>query len=124
MMADIEEHARAGSLARIIWPVDVAALDLDVLVLARDRTGDFAHGRAWPAPTAPLPSQWERLGEGTSHSDLPQSTGGQTATGTIGTLLRAYDEDGRFLGLVESLDGCWQPRLAIPDETSLTGPEP
>jgi tRNA pseudouridine55 synthase len=69
----------------VMWPADVATLDLDVLLVRSDRADDFTHGRAW-------------------------AVGGGDAPGSV----RVYDERGRFLGLAERVEEAWQPRLAIP----------
>jgi hypothetical protein len=93
-LANLETLADGLAWERVLWPVDVAGMHLDVAIANQERAADFEHGRSWieapaaetkhrvePAPlpsqvdataslplqldvTTPLLSQWERLGEG------------------------------------------------------------
>jgi len=69
----------------MLWPVDTASPDLDVILVSAERRADFAHGRGWPI----------------------------TSSAAYGEV-RAYDEYGSYLGLAEATEGGWQPRLAVP----------
>ena len=78
----------SGAWDEIFWPADVAAADLDAMIASRERAVDFLHGRSW--------------------------TQESPATRLVEQLVRAYDEDGAFLGLAQQMNAGWQPRLAIP----------
>jgi tRNA pseudouridine55 synthase len=96
------EIADASAWDRVLWPVDVAALDLDATIVGRERVTDFVHGRSW-------------IGSEHVSSELVDGR-------KEGGLVRVYDEQGDFLGLVEHVNAAWQPRLSIP--AAAQGPEP
>ena len=91
------EIAEAAGLDRVVWPVDVAAMDLDAIIVGGERAADFLHGRSW-------------TGTGPSGAAEPESIDGRREQKSV----RVYDEDGGFLGLAEQVESGWQPRLAIP----------
>jgi tRNA pseudouridine55 synthase len=95
----VPESADVDSWNAILWPPDIAALDLDVVLASRERAADFAHGRSW-------------VGE--SSAGVSLASPGDTDR----KMVRVYDEDGSFLGLAERVADGWQPRLAIPSTST------
>jgi len=89
--------AEAAAWDRVVWPVDVAAMDLEAIIVGRERAADFLHGRSWI-----------ETGPSTADESEGSNDGGEQKS------VRVYDEDGGFLGLVEKVESAWQPRLAIP----------
>jgi tRNA pseudouridine55 synthase len=82
----LKEQAAAGRWESLVEPADRPLLDLPATVLAPETVQHFAYGRRW-RPTA---------------GGAPRDA-------------RAYDIDGRFLGLLRpaELPACWQPALSF-----------
>ncbi len=110
MLDRLEQLANAASLESALWGVDVAGWDLDAIITARERALDFEHGRAWPLD----PMQTEAVDHAVIRENADGAIEGDAPRKSDEGLVRVYDEDGAFLGLVEAINGLWQPRLAIP----------
>lgn len=102
MLDRLEELASQASLEAALWPVDVAASDLGAIITGRERAVDIAHGRAWLSE----PTETGAADDGAIEENAQRKSDEG--------LVRVYDEDGAFLGLVELVGGLWQPRLGIP----------
>lgn len=100
----LNEIAEAAAWDRVVWPVDVAAMDLDAIIVGRERAANFLHGRSWTETEPSAPGVPEGLNGGGKHESV-----------------RVYDEDGRFFGLAERMESGWQPRLAIPAWDPIAG---
>jgi tRNA pseudouridine55 synthase len=80
----LEAVAQHGAWNRVLWPTDVAAAQLDVVVTGELEELGFGQGRAWPAREYP--------------------------TGDV----RVFSQAGRFLGLASQRgDGMWRPRVVL-----------
>lgn len=84
---DLRLAAEYGFLDRLIYPPDVAVAHLPAVIASQDHALDMRGGRRWSA-------------------QVEQEVRG---------LVRVYSCDGVFLGLAEPSDGCWQPRLVMPE---------
>lgn len=84
---DLRLAAEFGYLDRLIYPPDLAVRDLPALVVAGEHVDRMLAGRAWEC----------------------------SAVLTSGKA-RVYSDEGGFLGLVELVDGLWQPRFVMTEQ--------